>query len=202
MSCRALLVLSTVLLLAGCSGLPAPQTINQNTYALEALPAKPVAHTKQNIVLAVSTMQAQPGFDTAQIVYVQKPYELNYFATSRWVEPPAHMLTPLVMHAIEQSGGFRAVVRTSSAVPADIRLDTELVQLRHNFETRPSHVQLTLRATLIDLRAGRILAVKQFDDVENAASEDAYGGVVAANRLLQRMLGELTNYCINESVIH
>jgi cholesterol transport system auxiliary component len=201
MICRALLLLSSVLLLAGCTSLPAPQTINPNTYVLNALPAMPAARTKHDIVLAVSMTQAQPGFDTAQIAYVQKPFELNYFATSRWIEPPAHMLTPLLMQALQQSGGFRAVVQTPGAVPADIRLDTELVQLRHNFETRPSRVELTLRATLIDMRGRRVIAAKQFDDAENAASEDAYGGVVAANRLLQRMLGELTNYCVNESVI-
>jgi cholesterol transport system auxiliary component len=198
---RALLLLSSVLLLTACTSLPTPQTINPNTYVLDALPAKPPARTKQNIVLAISTMQARPGFDTAQIAYVQKPYELNYFATSRWIEPPAHLLTPLLVQAMQQSGGFRAVVPAPDVVPADIRLDTELVQLRHNFETRPSRVELTLRATLIDVRGRRVLAVRQFDDAENAASEDAYGGVVAANRLLQRLLGELANYCINESVI-
>jgi cholesterol transport system auxiliary component len=93
-------------------------------------------------------------------------------------------------------------VLTPGVVPADIRLDTELVQLRQNFETRPSRVELTLHATLIDVRSRRVLATRQFDDAEDAASEDAYGGVVATNRLLQRLLGVLTNYCINESVIH
>jgi cholesterol transport system auxiliary component len=201
MSCRALLVVPVILLLVGCTSLPAPKTINPNTYLLDAQPAKPVARSKHDLVLAISMTQAQPGFDTAQIAYVQKPYELNYFATSRWIDPPARMLTPLLVQALQQSGGFRAVVQTPGAVPADIRLDTELVQLRQNFEARPSRVELTLRATLIDVRNRRILATKQFDDAENAASEDAYGGVVAANRLLQRVLGELTDYCINESVI-
>jgi cholesterol transport system auxiliary component len=201
MSCRALLLLSSVLLLAACANLPAPKTINPNTYLLDAQPAKPVARSKHDLVLAVSLMQAQPGFDTAQIAYVEKPYELNYFATSRWIEPPARMLTPLLVQALQQSGGFRAVVPTLGAVPADIRLDTELVQLRQNFETRPSRVELRLRATLIDVHSRRVIATKQFDAAENAASEDAYGGVVAANRLLQRVLGELTDYCINESVI-
>jgi cholesterol transport system auxiliary component len=198
---RALLLLSSVLLLAACASLPAPKTINPNTYLLDALPAKPVTHAKHDLILAVGMTQAQPGFDTAQIVYVQRSYELNYFATSRWIEPPARMLTPLLVQALQQSGGFRAVVPTPGAVPADIRLDTELVQLRHNFETRPSRVELKLRATLIDVHSRRVIATKQFDDAENAASEDAYGGVVAANRLLQRVLGKLTDYCINESVI-
>jgi hypothetical protein len=41
-----------------------------------------------------------------------------------------------------------------------------------------------------------------FDDSENAASDDAYGGVVAANLMLQRVLSQLADFCVNESVSH
>jgi len=105
------------------------------------------------------------------------------------------------VQAMEQTGGFRAVVRTPGAVPADVRLDTELIRLQHDFVSRPSRVQLTLRAQLIDVRGQRVLAVKRFDESENAASDNAYGGVTAANRVLQGMLDQLADFCVNESVI-
>jgi cholesterol transport system auxiliary component len=200
-SSRVLPVLSLVLLLAGCTSFATPQTVSQNIYVLEALPPIPVAQVKHDSVLAISEPQARPGFDSTQIAYVQKSHELNYFVTSRWVATPARMLAPLLVQAMEQTQGFRTVVPTPSAVPADIRLDTELVRLQQDFSTRPSRVQLTLRAQLIDVRGKRVLAVKQFDDAENAASEDAYGGVAAANRLLQRVLGQLASFCISESAI-
>ena len=111
------------------------------------------------------------------------------------------MLEPLLVQAMEQTGSFRAVVRRPGAVPADIRLDTELIRLQQDFVTRPSRVQLTLRAQLIDVRGQKVLAVKQFDEVENAASDNAYGGVTAANRAVQRMLDQLADFCVNESVI-
>jgi hypothetical protein len=45
----------------------------------------------------------------------------------------------------------------------------------------------------------RVIAVKLFDEAENATSDDAYGGVIAANRLVQRMSGELAAFCVNAS---
>jgi cholesterol transport system auxiliary component len=53
---------------------------------------------------------------------------------------------------------------------------------------------------LIDVVGKRIIAVKVFEGAENATSDDAYGGVVAANRLLQQILGELADFCVNASV--
>ena len=199
--CRVFPLLTSVLLLAGCTGLTAQPVTSQTIYVLEAQrPTKP-AQIKHDIVLAVSEPQTRPGFDTPQMAYVQQPHELNYFVTSRWADSPARMLEPLLVQAMEQTGSFRAVVQRPGAVPADIRLDTELIRLQQDFVTRPSRVQLTLRAQLIDVRGQKVLAVKQFDESENAASDNAYGGVTAANRAVQRMLDQLADFCVNESVI-
>jgi len=106
----------------------------------------------------------------------------------------------LLRYALEQTSSFRAIVRAPGSYAADIRLETELIRLQQDFQKQPSQVQLTLRTQLIDVVSKRIIAVKQFDGVENAPSDDPYGGVVAANRLLQRMLGELADFCVNASV--
>ena len=187
------------LLLAGCTGLFAPQGNSPNIYVLDARPAVPASTVKRDLVLAVNMPQARPGFETAQIAYLRQPHELNYFANSRWADTPAHMLRPLLIQAIEQSASFRAAVQTASAVPADIRLDIELIRLQQDFTSRPSRIQLTLQAQLIDVRSKRVLAVQQFDATENADREDAYGGVSATNRLVQRVLGQVAEFCIMAS---
>jgi len=195
-------VLATALLLTACAGLSAPQTTQQNIYVLEVQAAPKVSSARRDLTLAVSTPQARPGFDTSQMAYVQQAFELNYFVTSRWADEPAHMLEPLLVQALEQSEAFRGVVPAQGTVPADVRLDTELLRLQQDFTTRPSRVLLTLRVQLIDVRNKRVLAVKQFDEAETAASENAYGGVTAANRALQRLLGQLAEFCIKESAPH
>lgn len=193
------LLLASVILLAGCTGLQAPHMESPSSYLLDAKTAIPATQTKRNLVLAVSMPRARPGFDTQRMAYVRQPHELDYFATHQWVDTPSHMLAPLLTQALEQSAGFGAVVQSPGAVAADVRLDTELVRLQQDFETQPSRVNLVLRAQLIDVRSKRVLATKQFDETEIAPVDNPYGGVTAANRALQRILEQLTAFCINES---
>jgi cholesterol transport system auxiliary component len=193
-------MLVCTLLLAGCTGLQAPQVEKFHIYTLDALVSVKTAQLKRDLVLSVSMPRAKTGFDTFKMAYQRQPHELEYFAVNRWADTPARMLAPLLVQTLEQ--GFRAVVQAPGAVSSNIRLDTELIRLQQNFETRPSRVQLTLRAQLIDVTDKRVLAIKLFDETENATSEDAYGGVVAANRALQRVLDQVLEFCINESASH
>jgi cholesterol transport system auxiliary component len=195
------LLLASALLLAGCTGLHAPPAEHINLYLLDERASSRAAPVKRDLVIEVGMPRAQPGFDTPQMAYVQQPHELNYYAVNRWTDTPSHMLAPLLVQALEQSGGFRAVVQEPSAVPADIRLDTELVRLQQDFEMHPSRVEFTLRAQLTDVRSNRVLATRVFDETENAPSENAYGGVIAANRALQKILDQLSAFCINKSVV-
>ena len=187
-------------LLAGCAGLlQAPQVDTLNVHLLDARPAAagPGTQPARDRVLAVSAPRARAGFDTEQMAYVRRPHSLEYFANNRWADTPSHMLAPLLAQALEQR--FRVVVRAPSAVHADLRLDTELVRLQHDFTNRPSRVELVLRAQLVDLRGRQVLAAAEFEETENAPSEDAYGGVIAANRALQRMLQWVADFCAEHS---
>jgi len=192
-----LITLSSALLLAGCTGLQAPKLESIHLYTLDAQPASITAQHQNNRVLAISMPTAWPGYDTPQIAYQRQPLELEYFLTHRWADTPARMLRPLLAQALEPA--FRAVVPTPGIVAADLRLDTELIQLKQDFTTQPSRIQLVLRAQLIDVKDKRVIAVKQFDESENSATEDAYGGILATNRALQRVLSQLTVFCVDAS---
>ena len=185
-------------LFAGCAGLlPAPQVDTLNVHLLDARPAAAGPGPPLDRVLAVSAPRARAGFDTAQMAYVRRPHALEYFANNRWADTPSHMLAPLLAQALEQR--FRVVVRAPSAVHADLRLDTELVRLQQDFATRPSRVEFVLRAQLVDLRGRQVLAATEFEEIEPAPSEDAYGGVIAANLALQRMLRRVADFCAERS---
>ena len=170
---RIFLSLVSAMLLAGCIGLRAPQVDSPNLYVLDAQSTIKAAPVKRALVLAVSMPRARPGFDTPQMVYLRQPHELDYFAANRWIDSPSHMLAPLLTHALEQTGSFRAIVQTPGVIPADIRLDTELIRLQQDFQTQPSRVQLTLRAQLIDVVGKRVIAVKLFDETENTTKRRA-----------------------------
>lgn len=196
-------------LLGGCSSLLPPPPPLENIYLLNAkmTPTTSSVSTpgddhstppKRGLVLEVSMPRARAGFDTAQMVWVQQAHGLKVYSRNRWADTPVRMLAPLIAQTLEHSGAFQAVVQTPSAVSAKLRLDTELIRLQQDFSVHPSQVQLTLRAQLIDIGTRRVIASSEFDETENAVTEDAYGGVRAANVALERLLTKLAAFCIKQ----
>jgi cholesterol transport system auxiliary component len=201
-------VVGLLLLASGCGGLSQKSASPPSFYSLDAAgtDAAGAAHSRPAAVRAASAVNSAPtlivnpphaaaGFDSRRIIYVRELHKLEYFAHSEWVDTPARMLAPLIVAALENGGAFRAVVLTPSAASGDLRLDTEIVRLQHEFGAGPSHVRFTLRAYLVEVKTRRVLASREFDASVPASSEDPYGGVLAANRAIQNVLGELAAFC-------
>lgn len=189
-------------LAGGCGALRQTVAPQPSFYALDSARLQAGAATRAPVALPVAapTLIVNPpyaasGFDSQRIIYVREAHKLEYFAHSEWVDTPARMVTPLIVAAIERSGTFRAVVLTPSAAAGDLRLDTEIIRLQHDFGSRPSRVRLTLRAYIVDNTTRRVLAWREFDETVAAASEDPYGGVVAANHAVQIVLDQLAGFC-------
>ena len=147
------------------------------------------------ITVVVNQPSAAAGFDSQRIIYVRQPHELEYFAHNQWIDPPARMLGPLIVGALERSGAFRAVVHAPSTANGEMRLDTEIILLQHEFTQRPSRVHFILRATLVESTARRVLATREFEAYADAPSEDPYGGVQAVNRVVASVLDDLAAFC-------
>jgi len=163
----------------------------------EAIPATVPAHVPVATAptLLVAAPRAAAGFDTRNIVYVRNPHEFESFAYSQWVDTPALMLAPLIAQAAERTGAFRAVLRAPTTAVAELRLDTELIRLWQDFTVQPSRVRLTLHAALVETATRRVVAWREFDASVPSASEDPYGGVVAANEAVRQVLAELAAFC-------
>ena len=191
----------SVLAVGACGTLRPAATPSTAFYALERAPTAAAVATQRAATaptLLVNPTNAAAGFDSPRIVYVREPHKLEYFAHNEWVDTPARMLAPLLVAALENSGAFRAVVLAPSAAIGDLRLDTEIIRLQQEFSTRPSRVHFTLRAYLVEDQTRRVLAWREFDAVVAAASDDPYGGVVAANRAVQTVLARLSAFCAEE----
>jgi cholesterol transport system auxiliary component len=185
-------------LLAMAVGLSACVSFGPKTpptrYELQAtFEGQPVAGPGPALVVAQPT--AAPGFDSPRIVYVKRSHELEFFGRSEWVDTPARMLAPMLVRALERSGAFASVAEARSAAAAELRLEAELVRLQQEFTERPSRVRLTVRVQLYELPSRRVLGAREIEAVEEAPSDDPYGGVVAANRAVRRVLDEIAAYC-------
>lgn len=186
-------------LLSACSLLPKPEPVSINQYLLEYSPGRQAARqTRVDApVILVSVPRVHGGYDSSRIAYMKEDYGLRYYTRSRWADTPARMLAPLLADAIQSTGQFQALYATSGSVSADMRLDTELIRFHQDFRSLPSEMHLTLRAQLIDLASGEVLATLLVDRSMAADTDDAFGGVVAANRLLGQLLDELAQFCVS-----
>ncbi len=184
----------TVILLGLCacgSLLPKPPpapTLHLLTWdsAARAMPSAPALTS-----LRINQPQAAAGFDSRRIIYLREPYRLDYFAKHEWADTPVRMLAPLLLSAFDAGGRFRVVTGANSAASAEFSIDTEIIRLQQDFSQSPSQAQLTVRASLLDNATRRVLVSREFDARVPAPSEDAAGGVKAANLALKQVLKDL-----------
>lgn len=191
-----------VLSLSACSVLNPPASPPPAFHALDSAPSPitwplPGTAPAPQLTLVVSPPLAASGFDSQRIVYLRQAHQLEYFAHNEWVDPPARMLGPLLVSAVQQTGAFAAVVLASGAAAGDLRLSTELLQLQHNFQASPSRVQLRLRAYLTDEKTRKVLASKDFSAEATAASDTPQGGVAAANAVVQQVLTQVAQFLVD-----
>jgi cholesterol transport system auxiliary component len=189
----------SLMLVCGCGAIGPALSPHPTFYSLAdardpATPAPPrAADTAPTLIIAPP--HAAAGFDSQRIMYVRKANQFEYFAHNEWVDTPARMLAPMIVAAVQRSGAFRAVVQTPSPAAGELRLDTEILRLQHEFLSAPSQARFTLRAYLVESATRRVIAARDFDAAVPAASEDPYGGVVAANRAVQAVLENLAAFC-------
>lgn len=146
--------------------------------------------------LIVSVPRAVAGFDSKRLIYVRQSHTREYFSHSEWIDTPARMLSPLIVTTLERTQMFRSVVRSPGSASGELRLDTEIVLLQHEFDVMPSRVRFILRAGLIDDATRQPIATREFESVVIASSDDPYGGVLAANQAVQNVLKKMADFCV------
>ena len=198
---RAAAVLA-ISVLSGCGAslLPKPPpaaaryTLDAAATATATRPATATAAANAPVLL-VALPSAAAGYDSARMLYQRQPQQLEAFAFHEWVEPPARLLAPLLVQALQATGAYRAVLMAPSAGTGALRLETEVLRLQHDFSAQPSTVRLTLRAALIDAATRRVLATQVFDASQPAARDDPVAGVAAAQQATLRVLDQLAAAC-------
>jgi len=191
---RATCVLVAITL-GGC--LPSrPESPTVRTYRLsvdlDRTDARP--SNSQGPIMLVSVPMAEPGYETTRMIYLKRPYELEQYAVNQWADQPARMFASLLVEAMSRTGYWRAVVPLPTSVQGDFRLDSYGFALQQEFMQEPSRIRATVRAQLLDLKESRVVGTRVFETVENAPSEDAYGGVSAANRAVSRLLSDMNSW--------
>ena len=190
-----------VMTLGACSILQPKASTPPSFYTLEyagtaAAASAARSPTASAPTLVISPVRAASGYDSQRIIYLREPHKLEYFAQNEWIDTPARMLGPLMVASIEQTGAFRAVVMTPGSAGGELRLDTEIVRLHQDFQSRPSSVHFALRVYLVEEKTRKVVTWRSFEGQVPAGSDDPRAGVAAANRAVQAVLEELSQFLL------
>lgn len=196
---RATIALLVWALVAGCSALAPDAREAPVLHVLQTERTGPPAERRGELVLEVSAPRAAPGYETSRFAYVDRRYAIEYYTRSEWADAPARMLEPLLVRALDDSGAFRAVVPAPTTIRTTLRLDVELVRLHQDFTRTPSAADVGLRVQLVDPVARRVVATTFIDETEPAPTQDATGGVIAANVALGRALARVVAFVVSHA---
>ncbi|KTC76022.1 transport protein [Legionella birminghamensis] len=167
-----------LLFLQGCAVKP---TVT-NEYKLDSFSRKVVAQKPVHASILITHPDAATGYDTEEMLYTDKPFEVTSFVHNAWMGPPADMLLPLMVQSLQKSGYFYAVASTATSELTDYRLDTQLLELQQSFLKKPSQLDLTVKIVLTHVSDNRIIASKIIELHVPCPSDTPYGGVIAANQ--------------------
>ncbi|WP_419419279.1 ABC-type transport auxiliary lipoprotein family protein [Legionella sp. D16C41] len=182
--------------LAGCS--PVKPTITDE-YKLATFSEKKLANHYTNLSILVAQPEAVSGYDTQDMRYVSKPFELSTYAHNAWIGTPADMLLPLILQSLQRSGYFYVVTSAPVTENTDYRLDTQLIELQQNFLVKPSRLDLTVKVVLTHLPDNRIVASEIINEHVSCLSDTPYGGVVAANQATKLFTAQLTDFVVKHT---
>lgn len=182
-------------LLTACSPI---KTAVSDQYKLEEFSTKKMAGKKTSYSLLISQPDAMPGYQTEQMLYTNKPFELSAFAHSAWISSPANMLYPLIIQSLQHGHYFFAVASGPDADKADYRLDTQVISFQQNFLTTPSTLELVVQVVLNHIDDNRVVSSRTFTQRVTCPQDTPYGGVVAANQAAREFTSALTDFVIKQ----
>ncbi|USQ14873.1 membrane integrity-associated transporter subunit PqiC [Legionella lytica] len=182
------------LLLAACSPVKIPAT---NQYQLTAYSSKQLTRHPQRVALWVTQPDAAAGYQSEQMLYVNKPFQLESFVKNSWSNPPADMLYPLMVQSLQKTGVFHAVLSSSYSQGADYRLDTQLLSLEQSFLRKPSVLQFSAKVVLTRVSDNKVMGSKIISLQIPCPVDNPYGGVVAANQATRQFTSMMSEFVVS-----
>lgn len=183
-----------ITLLIGCSPVKLPVT---KEFQLSSYSAKQFASSPRQITLLITTPEAVAAYQTDQMLYIQKPFQIEAFSKNSWISPPADMLYPLLVQSLQRTGYFYAVASSPYNEKADYRLDTQLLTLDQSFIKKPSVIEFAAKLVLTRTDDNKIIASRIFSQQIPCPTDTPYGGVVAANRASHQFTATAADFVIS-----
>jgi cholesterol transport system auxiliary component len=178
---------------SSCS-LLAPANVETQKEMLTKIPLELPEGKMHPATLLVLPPETSTVYDTTQMAYEIRPYEIAYFSRTEWGEKPSQMIHRLVVQTLQNAHYFSSVVTPPFTGHYTHSLRTELLALQQNFTSEPATLQLNLRVQLTAEASNQVIGTKEISVREPMRERTPYAGAVAANDAMARALRELAEF--------
>ncbi len=189
-----------MLALTGCVSIGGDRA-TLKVFAPQIDPEMDAAWPSIDRTLAIAEPSSSTALDSTRIAVRPNPAQLQVYAGVIWSDSAPALVQSALVNALGDSGRFRAVLRPTDATAADLLLRLDL---RH-FEAHYAEgavlptVVVELQATLVDLRAHRVLASRRFRAEEGSAGEAVPKVVAAFEAALEATARALTPWVLEKA---
>ena len=182
-----------ILVFSSCSLLK-PAAVEADREILTKTPLQlPQGRTHPGTVL-VFIPETRAVYDTTQMAYQIRSYQIDYFSRTEWGERPSPMLHLLLVQMLQSAHYFSAVVTPPFTGHYTHALQTEILTFYQDFTSEPAAFQLTLRVQMTAQGTNQVIGTKEISVREPMREKTAYAGAVAANDATAKALKEIADF--------
>jgi len=184
------LVLAAMLgtLLSGC-GAARPMRYYQLTVPRDMNSGAPNA---SGISLALGPLVSSHLYREDRIVYAAGPQEMGTYEFQRWTEPPAEMISEVLLRTLRASGRYRDVYSLRSGSQADFILRGRLYDFKE-VSANGLSARVTMEFQLKDVKSGATVWSHFYGHDEPVGGKDVPSIVEALDKNVQRAVGEVNS---------
>ena len=197
---KIFLLIVSIYLFSGCTLLqksPAPISVYDFGSQLSQHPEPAQQQSSHQRRILIADASAPSWLNNNAMHYrllFNNPTQSYTYARSRWIAPPASVVTQQIRNRIvTHANGL--VVKENGTAKADYILQIELEEFMQAFDqANDSHVVILLRASLIERNSRQLLAQKDFSIQQKTPSADAAGAAFAFSSASNQLVSKLTDW--------
>ncbi|MCX8514866.1 MAG: hypothetical protein RL017_96 [Pseudomonadota bacterium] len=142
-------------------------------------------------ILQVAAVTVFSPYDSTNMYYSQKQYQVNSYAQSQWASSTSSMYTQLLTQKLQQSCIYSNVISSEYVASANYRLVTQLTDLKQIITKDGASMHLGFYAQLIDNKTNKVIMSKNFSE-EMSVTPDIAGYINGSNVLSGKLLNDIT----------
>jgi len=195
---RNTMVILSALIMSGCSLLSPVANKTPSKFMVDKVPANIPVKRPHAATILVAIPETRSIYNTTQIAYTRKPYQIEYLSQNEWAETPVQMLQPALVQTLQNTHYFHAVITPPSLDHYEYTLNTQIVAYQEDFTYRMPLFIMTVRAQLSRTSVNQVVATKEFTVEEPIPQGTPYGAVLAANHANEKILAEIARFCLEK----